>query len=625
MSHAYPLEAREVLNQIVRDPRFKVLNTAPAIGLQVMAFSLLGYIAFAGSIWSYSQGYIPYLLLLVFSGYGLVMMFASVHEATHGSVARTPWLNDMIGTVAAFLYMPGMSTTVYRQLHLAHHRYTGDTDKDPDAQYVNAPFILCLFRWATKDIHWGIWFARNFSKRTVKEKRAFICGVIVYFAWYGGWLLSPYATEFVLLYLIPQRVFYCVLLYFFAYVQHPPGVLQSEQPFQATVILNAPKWAHPLMIYQDKHIIHHMFPSLPFYRYPKVWAFAKDLMEKQNIPRRDIIEWNWQPNIPKPDYSEAVQTRIMAKVNSVVEIAEGVRSYELIAANGEKLPPFTAGAHIDIHIEPGLVRQYSLCNASSDLTRYIIGVKCEDNGRGGSKRLHELFTKDHVIEISTPRNNFSLNVDAEQYHLVAGGIGITPMLSMAHELERAGKPFTLHLFARSQEFLPFGRQLENFTFADRIQIYFDNEMGLLDRDIPALIGAAEKSKELYICGPQPFMDLFIDQAMASDWDAAAVKFEAFSAVVVNSSNNQAFELTLSRSGKTLQVKADESIVEALEAAGMAVPVSCGQGLCGTCICGVVEGDVDHRDAILSTEEHQANKKIALCVSRAKGESLTIEF
>ncbi|KKL25069.1 hypothetical protein LCGC14_2408990, partial [marine sediment metagenome] len=102
-------------------------------------------------------------------------------------------------------------------------------------------------------------------------------------------------------------------------------------------------------------------------------------------------------------------------------------------------------------------------------------------------------------------------------------------------------------------------------------------------------------------------------------------FEAFSAVVVNSSNNQAFELTLSRSGKTLQVKADESIVEALEAAGMAVPVSCGQGLCGTCICGVVEGDVDHRDAILSTEEHQANKKIALCVSRAKGESLTIEF
>ena len=194
-----------------------------------------------------------------------------------------------------------------------------------------------------------------------------------------------------------------------------------------------------------------------------------------------------------------------------------------------------------------------------------------------------------------------------------------------YELDKAGKDFKLHLFARSPAYLPFASKLNTFGFSDRIETYFDSEMSLLDRDIPEIIGAGEAGKELYICGPQPFMDLFIDTAGNCGWDPAAVKFEVFAAVEVDTSNNQAFEITLARSNKSLTVNADQSIVDALENAGFSVPVSCGQGLCGTCVCDVVEGEVEHRDAILSDNERQANKKIALCVSRARSPNLVIDY
>jgi vanillate O-demethylase ferredoxin subunit len=146
MSHIYPLEAREVLNQIVTDPRFRKLNTAPTYGFQVIAFFLLGLTFFLGTLFAYFQGVLPYVLFVPINGYSMVIMFTGIHEATHRSVSTKDWLNDAIGTIGGFLYMPGMSTTLYRYLHLNHHRYTGDPKKDPDVQYANGPFLICLSR-----------------------------------------------------------------------------------------------------------------------------------------------------------------------------------------------------------------------------------------------------------------------------------------------------------------------------------------------------------------------------------------------------------------------------------------------------------------------------------------------
>jgi vanillate O-demethylase ferredoxin subunit len=364
-----------------------------------------------------------------------------------------------------------------------------------------------------------------------------------------------------------------------------------------------------------------MFPKMPFYRYPKVWAFAQELIESQNVPRRNIIEWNWQPGI-KP---LATEQNIKVNISQITDIAQGVKSYHLTAVEGKTLPSFTAGAHIDIFIKPNIIRQYSLCNSPSEINRYVIAVKCDEHGRGGSQALHKLFSEGQQIKISTPRNHFELNESANKYHLVAGGIGLTPMLSMAHQLHQQNKTFTLHLFARSVDFLPFANTLKALPFYHNISVYFDNEMPLFERDIASLIGKASDDKELYLCGPQPFMNFFIEKAQQAKWLDSKIKFEAFSAVTVENNNNKAFELTLLKSNKIIQVQANESIVEAIERSNINITVSCGQGTCGTCVCKVSKGEVDHRDAILTTEQKTDENKIALCVSRAKGDHLSIIF
>jgi len=375
-----------------------------------------------------------------------------------------------------------------------------------------------------------------------------------------------------------------------------------------------------LLTHQDMHLIHHLFPSIPWHRYHQVWRLGKNLLEP-HVSHRNIVQRERQT----PPTIVANQQLLNLTVNEVTDIAQGVRCFELIAGDNSILPPFSAGAHIDVHIEPGLIRQYSLCNSEHESHRYLIAVKREQNGRGGSSRLHQLFATGSPATVSLPRNNFPLDLAQSDYLLIAGGIGLTPILAMAHALELANKAFTVHIFVRSEDFLPFGVTLSQLPFSRRIKIYYDSEKPLLERNITQIIGKPNINRSLYICGPGAFMSHIINAATDQRWPKSAINFESFSAEPAAKANNHPFELTLSRSNITLTVAADESIVDAVQRANITIPISCGQGMCGTCVCEVLEGEIEHRDSIFSDAEHANGRQLTACVSRAKGAQLILKL
>jgi len=213
MSNSYPLAATRLLKLIAQDPQFIKLNTIPMVGFQLL-YGLLGSVIFTGSTWAYLNQTIPYALAFALNGYAMIMMFTVLHDAVHGAVSRHRWLNDLAGTVGAFIYFPGMSTALYRYLHLTHHRYTGEVKRDPDTKFTNGSLASCMTHALIKDFYWGYWVMTHWSALSTRQKNSFITGALVYIGWYGAWLVSPYAVEFLLIYLLPQRVGYLILVYF---------------------------------------------------------------------------------------------------------------------------------------------------------------------------------------------------------------------------------------------------------------------------------------------------------------------------------------------------------------------------------------------------------------------------
>jgi len=616
--------ANDLLCQITQHPNFIKLNTIETFGLQ-MLYTIAGYVVFFSSTWAYLSGHIHYLVMMLLNGYSMLSMFTILHDATHGAVSRKPWLNEAAGTLGAFIYFPGMSTKLYRLLHLTHHRFTGDAQRDPDIKFASGGIVRCMLYALVKDLYWGVWIAQNHRDLTASDLRSFARTSIIFVAWYGGWLLSPYALEFVMIYLLPQRVGYVILVYFFAHAPHPAGIKQSEQPFTATEVVDMPLWAGLLLTNQDLHPVHHLFPSIPWHRYRKVWALGETLLARE-IPRRYVVEKTYRP----VEARVKMDALITVKIDKIDGVAVGVKRYQLISPTGAILPKFSPGAHIDVHINEQFVRQYSLCNDSKDSDRYVIAVKCDENGRGGSVALHREFRLNKQIEVSFPRNHFHLGPNAARYQLVAGGIGITPILSMAKYLHSHNKNFTLHVFSRSPDELPLADELTNSPYQQNICYYYSRDLSLQQRDISKIIGKPMVDNELYICGPTLFMQHFVEQATSDNWSSDNIHLEAFSASKVGTEHsndivNQPFELTLTQSNKTVTVGANESIVEAAKRAKVTIATSCEMGLCATCVCEVVAGDIDHRDCVLSAQEHANGKKLTACVSRAKGKALSLRL
>ena len=323
-----------------------------------------------------------------------------------------------------------------------------------------------------------------------------------------------------------------------------------------------------------------------------------------------------------------------------------VTAFELVHPRGGVLPAGPAGAHIDVHLPGGFTRQYSLAfaepvalgragAAGGGCTRYVIGVKHEPldaGGRGGSAALHERVHEGDLLAISTPRNTFPLQAGARHHLLLAGGIGLTPLLAMAQQLQREGAAFTLCVFARSRAHLPFADALA--ALGPSVRLHFDrpDDGAPAPRlDIGELVRAAVDGTHLYLCGPAGFMQAV--RTAAAGWPDERVHLEYFAPPAAEGAaapGDEPFRLVVAGRGRevVVTVDAEQSAVEALHEIGIEVPTSCAQGMCGTCVVPLVAqagaGAPDHRDHCLSATERRT--KVALCCSRAKGGSrLVVEL
>lgn len=296
---------------------------------------------------------------------------------------------------------------------------------------------------------------------------------------------------------------------------------------------------------------------------------------------------------------------------------------ELHSADGSVLPAFEAGAHIDLHLAPDLVRQYSLCGNPAETGHYRLGVLRDPASRGGSLAVFDRLTEGTRLTIGAPRNHFPLAAGAQHSVLVGGGIGITPMIAMAHALTAAGKSFALHYCARSASSAAFLHELAGAPFAGKVHLHFDDVGAAAQLDLPSILAAAGCSgTHLYVCGPSGFMDWVIATGEKSGLPAGQIHREYFNAEVDTS--GAGFEVVAAATGKSVRVAEGQSIVSALASIGIQVDVSCEEGVCGTCVCTVLEGECDHRDVYLTAEEKAENDQIMTCCSRAKSARLVLD-
>ncbi len=316
--------------------------------------------------------------------------------------------------------------------------------------------------------------------------------------------------------------------------------------------------------------------------------------------------------------SAAAEERLLLRLCRITWEAPGVLSLDFVDPNGGELPPFGPGAHVDLHLPDGLVRQYSLCGDPADRKSYRVGVRELEDGRV-SRVIHHELRPGTLIPVSVPRNNFPL-VPAPHYLFVAGGIGITPLLPMMREATRRGAEWSLLFCTRratEAAFLDEARLLGGTVFLHA------SEAGTR-LDVTARLAEPALETILYCCGPERLMTAVEEATNA--WPEGSVRFEWFAPRSRPAAAGSAgFEVYLARAGMTVTVPPDKTILEVLTEAGFDQPRSCEQGICGTCECRVLEGEVDHRDSILSAGERAANEVMMVCVSRARSGRLVLDL
>lgn len=299
-----------------------------------------------------------------------------------------------------------------------------------------------------------------------------------------------------------------------------------------------------------------------------------------------------------------------------------IASFELRHPDGAPLPGFAAGAHIDVMAPNGMLRQYSLCNAPAERHRYQIAVLRDPNSRGGSHSLVEQLDEGMRVRVSAPRNHFAV-APARHSLLLAGGIGVTPLIAMAEELRAAGAGFSLHYCARSRERAAFVDRLA--AFGPRASFHFDDGPSAQRLDLDALLAQPTPDTHLYICGPAGFITVARGAATEYGWQVAQVHVEHFGATSPAKPTSGSFEVQIASSGQRVMVAPWCSVADALLGEGIALPVSCGEGVCGSCITRVLDGVPDHRDEFFSEEEKARNDRFMPCCSRAHSPLLVLDL
>lgn len=314
---------------------------------------------------------------------------------------------------------------------------------------------------------------------------------------------------------------------------------------------------------------------------------------------------------------------ISVRINRKRAEADGIASFELVPEGDGMLPAFSAGAHVDVEAEPGVVRQYSLCNPPWERHRYLIGVLEEEQGRGGSRAMH-LRREGDRIRIGEPRNLFELHVQATHSLLFAGGIGITPLLAMAEQLAAQEASFEMHYCVRHDGRIAFKDRFAAGRLGSAVRIHLGDGPQAQRLRCGEVLATAPAGAHLYVCGPKGFMDHVIETARSSGWPEDRIHREFFQATPVGHAADGSFEIQL-KSGRIVRVAADQTAAQALLDSGVEIPLSCEQGVCGTCLTRVLDGVPDHRDMFLSDEEHAANDCFTPCCSRARGARLVLDI
>jgi vanillate monooxygenase ferredoxin subunit len=315
---------------------------------------------------------------------------------------------------------------------------------------------------------------------------------------------------------------------------------------------------------------------------------------------------------------------LLVKVVRKAQEAADIVSFELAAQDGGALPPFSAGAHIDVQVREGLVRQYSLCNDPRETHRYLIGVLRDPQSRGGSVAMHEAISEGDLIRISAPKNHFPL-VPARRSLLFAGGIGVTPILCMAERLAHAGADFEMHYCTREPARTAFHARIQASTFAAQVHFHHDTGGPEQKLDLASLLATPDLQTHLYVCGPGGFIDHVVGSAKALGWSGAQVHLEYFAAKAQDTTGDGAFEVKIASSGRTFTVPPRQTIVKVLAAHGVEVPTSCEEGVCGTCITRVLDGVPEHRDAYFTDEERAKNDQMTPCCSRSRSACLVLDL
>jgi vanillate O-demethylase ferredoxin subunit len=319
--------------------------------------------------------------------------------------------------------------------------------------------------------------------------------------------------------------------------------------------------------------------------------------------------------------ASTLSVRVARKQVEAVDIC----TFELVSADASPLPAFSAGSHVDVQLPGGIARQYSLCNDPTESHRYVIAVLRDPQTRGGSRAMHDEVVEGQLLQISPPKNHFPLAHDARRHLLLAGGIGVTPILCMAERLANTGAEFEMHYCTRAPERTAFRQRIADAAFASRVHIHFDDGNAGQKLDIEALLAAPASGVHLYVCGPKGFMDAVLKAARASSWPEARLHTEYFAGEAAPSGADVAFDVQLASSGRIVRVPAGKTVISALAEAGVDVPFSCEQGVCGTCLTRVIKGTPDHRDLYLTPEEQAANDQFLPCCSRAKTPRLVLDL
>lgn len=314
-------------------------------------------------------------------------------------------------------------------------------------------------------------------------------------------------------------------------------------------------------------------------------------------------------------------TRMPLRIARADDVAQGIRSFELVQPDGTDLPAFTAGSHVKVQVPNGEVRKYSLCNAPTERHRYVITVKRESGGRGGSVSLVDQAREGDTLPTSVPENAFPLLSNAKSYLFIAGGIGITPILSMIRSFgELPPAPWKLYYFSRAPETAAFLDVLAAPEIINHVRIHHDHGDPARSFDLWPVL-EKPNSAQIYCCGPRALMDSVRD--MSGHWSPANVHFESFAEGGEVHADDQPFTVRLVRSGKRYQVPVGQTILNVLRDHGCDAPSSCESGTCGTCRTGLVSGQADHRDMVLMPEEMES--QIMICVSRARSGELVLDL